>query len=113
VLANVAASPQSVDDVGVLLTALMIAAFLWWFVAYVRGPHSFRRAFLAGDPETPAVAWRGNIFVGLLFVRMSYWDLVERNTDRSPIFLLIALGGVALVISGLVDGWRRSRHGAA
>jgi hypothetical protein len=91
----------------------MFAAFLWTFVAYVRGPHSFRRAFRGGDLATPAVAWRGSIFLGLLFVSMSYREIAERNTDRSPVPYLIALGGMALVVSGLVEGWRRrSRHGA-
>ncbi len=103
-LDNPIASAALVGQVGTSLSALLIAAFVWTLVTYLRGPHDLGQAFREGDRWTPATAWRGKIFVGLGFIRISYAYLVERTGDGSPILYLFAFGGCVLVIAGLVDG---------
>jgi hypothetical protein len=110
VLATGQSSPTSFDDIGAVLSVLLIASFMWLVVTYLRGPHDLRRLFAMGERETAATAGPGKVFIGMCFVRVCYASLVGHSIDSDLLLDLLGVLGGALVVAGLAQAWRHARH---
>lgn len=93
------------------LDIAVVALFLWVGWAYLRGPHSLRRAFLGGAPHTPEVGWRAQIWAGSISsdLAVHIWNGPAKGVpDQAvgPFAIFLAVLGLALVFAGIIHGYQ-------
>lgn len=89
----------------------VVALFLWVGWAYLRGPHSLSRAFRGGDPATPEVGWRAQIWLGSASSDLAVHGWIgpaKGVPDQAvgPFAIFLAMLGLGLVSVGIIHGYQ-------